>query len=206
MSAAAFAYVQARLQADHGRLFGGHRWQPIEASRTLAQYLALVRQGPWADWLEGLDAQSDADRIERALSDRWHRRVADVARWLPRRWQDAVLAFGRLLDLPRADDPAQAAVRWLAAWPGLLPVDAVRAARLRRPAEILLPRLTGSAEGRGSEIPSERVALRRTFRRHATAAEAVFAHLALVALELERLRGGAVRRALLPPPGGEGTG
>ena len=41
-----------------------------------------------------------------------------------------------------------------------------------------------------------RAALRRLFRLHAGSAAAVFAYLALVALDLERLRGGLVVRAL----------
>ena len=42
-AAAGFAYVQARLQAGHGRLPDAAAWQSLEASQTLAQYLALAR-------------------------------------------------------------------------------------------------------------------------------------------------------------------
>jgi hypothetical protein len=42
--------------------------------------------------------------------------------------------------------------------------------------------------------------LTRLFRRHGATPIAVFSHLALTALDLERLRGGLVRRALFAPP------
>lgn len=204
-SRAAFGYVQARLQAGHGRLTDSATWQALEASQTLAQYLAIARQGPWTDWLGDLDDSAHAHRIEQQLRQRWLRRVDEVARWLPRRWQRAVRAFGRLDELAHADDPPQAAAQWLAEWPSLLPADVDDAALLRRPADLLLPRLTGSDRGRSAEPQEERAALSRLFRRHAATAVAVLAHLALVALDLERLRGGAVRRCLLPPAGAAGT-
>lgn len=41
----------------------------------------------------------------------------------------------------------------------------------------------------------------RMFRRNAASPAAAFCHLVLVALDLERLRGGLIRRALFPPSG-----
>ncbi len=201
---ARFAYVQARLQAGQGRLPDALSWQSLEASQTLGQYLMLARQGPWADWIEGLDEQADAHRIEQHFLARWRRRVDEVARWLPPRWQAAVRAFGRLGELAYAEDPPQAAARWIADWPGLLPPEAGDSARWRQPADWLLPRLAGATQGRAADATVERTALSRLFRRQAASALAVFAHLALLALDIERLRGGAVRRCLFPPAGGTG--
>ena len=42
-------------------------------------------------------------------------------------------------------------------------------------------------------------AVTRLFRRHGASPAAVFCHLVLVALDLERLRGGLVRRRLFEP-------
>lgn len=202
MSKSEFAYVQARLQARHSRSPTAAAWQALEASRTAGHYLATARSGPLAAWVEGLDESGGAHRIERHLRSRWLRHVDEVARWLPARWRAATRWFGTLTALPLRDDAqpgSRAASRWLEQWRGMLPGDAGDRALLLRPAELLLPRLAGSAAGRRAIAEAERRDLTRLFRRHAASAIAVFAYLALVALDVERLRGGLVVRALFEP-------
>ena len=67
---------------------------------------------------------------------------------------------------------------------------------LRRPAELLWPGLSEPGSLRGGSAESLQHTLLRLFRRHAAGAVAVFAHLALVWLMVERLRGGLLVRAL----------
>ncbi|MDP3083273.1 MAG: hypothetical protein Q8N44_06230 [Rubrivivax sp.] len=210
MTRADFAYAQARLQARHGRLPPTPLWQALEASRTAAHYLALASSGPLAPWVEGLAdaAAHDVHGIEHHLRQRWRAYVDEVARWLPARWQPATRLFGDLVELPlkatpqpggSAPVPPDAAARWLDGWQRLLPPAAGDAALLRRPAELLLPRLRGASSGRAAQSEPAQHALLRLFRRHGLSALAVFAHLALVALMVERLRGGWVVRVLLEP-------
>jgi hypothetical protein len=219
-----FVYAQARLQACHGRMAGAAAWQALEASRTAGHYLALARGGPLAEWVDALEDPADAHRIERHLRARWRRRVDLVARWQPARWRPAVRWFGALYELSLIDarhdagaaappdltgdallpalgdtDSRTIAQRWLAEWQRLLPPDAVDAALLRRPAELLLPRLRGADGERGAADEATRRALQRLFRRHGASALAALAHLALLALDVERLRGGLVVRVLFEP-------
>ncbi|RPH65985.1 MAG: hypothetical protein EHM83_05055 [Burkholderiales bacterium] len=202
MSLSEFAYAQARLQARHGRGPGASVWQALEGSHTAAHYLALARAGPLAPWVEGLDEAGDVHRVERHLQLRWRRLVSEVADWLPPRWQPAATWFGTLTALPLGDDArsgGRVAANWLEQWHRLLPADAGDRALLRQPAELLLPRLAGASGGRRAAVESERRALLKLFRRRAGTAVAVFAYLALVALDVERLRGGLVVRTLFEP-------
>lgn len=222
------AYVQARLQARHAARPDDAAWRVLEASRTSAHYLTLLRGGALAPWIEGLDAELDVHRLEGELRARWHRYVGDVAGWQAPRWRAATRWFGLLPELPRwaawrrggagavpAAEPWAADVqawfaaaaldddlarRWLAEWQRRLPAEARRDEDVLRPAQWLLPGLADAgANGRAAATSHDplHAALRRLFRRRATTAAAVYAHLALVHLDLERLRGGLVTRRLL---------
>jgi hypothetical protein len=85
---------------------------------------------------------------------------------------------------------------WRAEWQRLAPAAEPLALR---PAELLLPRLLGAGAARARNDAATRAALQRLFRRHAGSVVAVTAHLALVALDLERLRGELVERSLFEP-------
>lgn len=245
-----FAYVQARLQARHGRRPDALVWQLLESSRTVGHYLALARSGVWADWTDSLDERGDSHRIECDLRARWRQYVDEVAAWLPQRWQPATRWFAVIGELPliealrrdatvwrwlHADehlaafaqpdpderttalrrasllpfaalrtgrDDREAATIWLDEWRRLTPDDGHDTALLDRPAKLLLPRLAEADAARSAAAQAARGSLLKLFRRHAGSAVAVFAHLALVALDVERLRGGLVVRCLFPPGGG----
>lgn len=95
------------------------------------------------------------------------------------------------------------AAAWLAEWNRRLPAGAAADPALGRPAELLLPRLGGDGEGRAAGGELLRQALVKLFRRHAFSPAAVYAHLALVALDVERLRGGVTARRLASAARGE---
>lgn len=84
--------------------------------------------------------------------------------------------------------------RWRAGWRDRLPSEARDDPELHRPAALLLPALRGAPAGRPLDDGACRQALERHFRRHAGRPPAVYAHLAIVHLDLERLRGELVVR------------
>lgn len=218
MTRAEYAYVQARLQARHGGMPGPASWTAPEASHTAAHYLARARAGALSAWVDAQDPSGDAHRVEQQLRLRWRRYVDDLAAWQPPRWRAATRWFASLPDLalikPPADDAGVA--RWLQAWLDLMPAGEALGVRLavllRRVATLLMPGLA-AADGprhhrtaahsaqfaRSAQAEPVRRALQRLFRRHAATPVAVFAHLALVALDVERLRGGLVVRTLFEP-------
>lgn len=191
---AGLAYALARLQARLGGLADAAAWRALDSRRTAAHALAAVRSGPLGGWVDGLAEAADPGAVERHLQGRWQQQVAAVAAWLPPPWRPAVQLFGTLGDPPGEDTSwAQA---WSDAWAAALPCDAGAERPWRRPAELLRPRLTGRRSGRPAAPAAAQAELLRLFRRHADSALAAFAYLALLALELERLRGALVARAM----------
>jgi len=100
--------------------------------------------------------------------------------------------------------PASLAARWLEHWHSLWPHRTADESELRD----LTAAIAAQAERLGRASPLETSApyrsdlvrgLSRLFRRRGAAPVAVFCHLALVAIDLERLRGGLVRRRLFEP-------
>jgi hypothetical protein len=203
MAGSEFAYVQARLQARHGARPDPATWQTLEACHTPGHYLAIARAGALAPWIDGLDENGDIHHIEGHLRTRWRHYVDEVAGWLPARWQAATRWFGSLPELPLAATPGQDAdaAHWLHAWQRLMPQGDAPPAVQRTAALLMptLPGLGGSDTGRGALAEAQRRALLDLFRRRAASAVAVFAHLALVALDVERLRGGIITRVLFEP-------
>ena len=196
------AYALARLQARLGaRPFEVH-WRALEATQTSAQALSVAHQGPLAHWLDGVAQADDAAALEQRLRQRWTQEVATVAGWLPPRWRTAVHLQGRLAPWPLAAEDAadvdapDPLVAWAAAWPRALPADAAAGVPWRAAAEQLCPRLRGDTVGRPAHSGASEQALVRLFRRHAGSALPAFAYLALASLDLERLRGNLVARAM----------
>lgn len=194
-----FAYAQARLQARHGGLPDALTWQLLETSHTAGHYLTVARAGPLARWVDGLADATDARRVEQWLRAAWRRYVDEVAGWQPARWQAATRWFGTLPELPltAAALDGQPGARWLVQWQRTMPAGCAVTALLRRVAELLMPGLSAAGGARGAASAPVRRALTQLFRHHGGSAVAACAHLALVALDVERLRGGLVTRSLL---------
>ena len=107
--------------------------------------------------------------------------------------------------LPREGEALPLAARWARHWRALWPKqNAGDAAALNALAHAVQAQveLLARAGGEESSAPHRRDlerAAARLFRRHAASPTAVFSHLVLTALDLERLRGGIVRRQLFGP-------
>lgn len=214
-----WSYVQARVQARHGGLLAEHDWRSLAAAKSVAHFLERTR----ATWLrrftDPLSAGMASHAIERQLRASWRAYVAQVGEWVPAPWQPAVLWMAVLADLPLIpEDPANIessalapllvtdagdagiGERWHAHWRTLWPRDSGcegmdRLARIVGTHVEMLAR--AGAQARSAPYRHALAqALVRLFRRHGGTPVAVFAHLGLVALELEQLRGAVVRRRL----------
>ena len=105
-----------------------------------------------------------------------------------------------LAALPQDGGASTLTAAWLAEWRRRLPPGARRDRALSAPAEWLVPRLRDETAERAAAAEPVRRALVKLFRHHAFSPVAVYAHLALVALDVERLRGGVAVRSLAGPP------
>jgi hypothetical protein len=105
-----------------------------------------------------------------------------------------------LVDLWQSDVPVFDG--WLICWRSLWPQRGHGNAGLEYLSRLFKTQIEAqkSEQGLGAGIPRERLnhELVTAFRRYRAQPAAAFAHIALTALDLERLRGGLVRRALFP--------
>lgn len=137
---------------------------------------------------------------------RWMRDDAELAPFVERHREarEQALAASRYGGLARAiADGADPMSAWVEAWLALAPSDpaSVRE-RLQTFAEVIRSGLSGVDEGVEPLADRRRPALRenltRLFRQFSGTAVAAFAHLGLIALDVERLRAGLVLRLVLP--------
>jgi hypothetical protein len=89
-TACRFAYVQARIQARLAGLPTEEEWQRLGPSRTLAGFLEEARGGVLRDWIRPFSGQSDHHDLEIGLRALYRDQVAEIARWVPAPWRDAV--------------------------------------------------------------------------------------------------------------------
>ena len=106
--------------------------------------------------------------------------------------------------LPGAKRERTLARRWYAHWRSLWPKGAAEIKALTALADTIAAHVAQLAQAgaQDSSTPYRRALankMTRLFRRHGGTPVAAFCHLALIALDLERLRGGLVRRALFAP-------
>ncbi len=244
-----WGYVQARLQSRHGERLQESEWHALEAARSVDHYIERSRGTSLRRFTERVNGRMTAHTIERSLRAAWRAYVAEVAGWVPREWQPAVLWTAHLADLPGLDallrgetpgwtqhepslshiagrDPqlrvahlensplaplvAEAATerslaaRWHNHWRALWPERAAGTKRLTAFADVMRRHferlaMAGPQETSAPHRQDLTSRLARMFRRHGASPVAVFCHLALVALDLERLRGGLSRRRLFEP-------
>jgi len=107
--------------------------------------------------------------------------------------------------LPREDETAPLGARWARHWRGLWPKQSAADTRalnaLAHAVQTHIARLAlaGAQETSETHRRDLEKSVTRLFRRHGASPTAVFGHLVLTALDLERLRGGLVRRRLFEP-------
>ena len=234
--------AQARIGARHGDRLRETDWQRIEALREPGPLIDAIRATSLRPWLEGIDASSDAHRIESTLRVRWRVIVAEVAGWMPDRWRPAVMWWSTLPDLAplqhlaRGGEPpvwmrddetwrdvcaASPASRPARLAEGPLAALAVawstpdtlaqawndewrrRSPVRRRDAEELLERVlrTWTSSSPTHRDPwmlrgALRAYLVMLLRRAALRPAAAFVHLALCAIDLDRLRAELLRRVV----------
>ncbi len=142
------------------------------------------------------------DALLRGEAPSWVRLDPGLAVLLERERHGAKSQLDVLLPAPKRE--LTVARRWYAHWRALWPKDAAARRVLAALAESVkahVARLNRSGP-KDTSAPYRRDLTRtitRMFRRHGGTPTAAFCHLALVALDLERLRGGLVRRALFAP-------
>ncbi|WP_405231239.1 hypothetical protein [Lentisalinibacter salinarum] len=233
MTGAGFSYVQARIQARHGRRPDDSDWSRLESCESAHAYLEAARTGVLAVWAEGLNAEDGIHRLEASLRRSWRHYVQQVASWAPEPWRDAIEWCGCLPDVPTAahivvaEEPPEWLVAdggteaeapgsldewrewWCARMPSTDSDEQAGLAALEKAVDDWIAENRDPEQASVSRAASlhERLEHRVTtvFRRHALGPAAVFAHLLLTALDVQRFRGGLVRRQALSGRGVAGA-
>jgi hypothetical protein len=163
---------------------------------------------PAASWTALLPDLPAIDALLKGEAPAWTKQDPALA---PFTEADTALRLGVLQDspfaplLPRDGETVPLGARWARHWRSLWPKQSAANQRvlmaLANAVKEHVERLARAGAQETSETHRrelERTAT-RLFRRHGASPTAVFAHLVLTALDLERLRGGIVRRRLFEP-------
>ena len=75
------SYVQARLQARHGRLLSDAEWQALESARDFPSFLQQARATHLSRWIEHLPAEVNVHRIEHSMRLDWKAYVGEISSW-----------------------------------------------------------------------------------------------------------------------------
>lgn len=94
------SYVQARLQARHGRLLSDTEWQALESARDFPSFLQQARATHLSRWIEHLPAEVNVHRIERSMRLDWKAYVGEISSWSTPEWRSSIDWMGTLVDLP----------------------------------------------------------------------------------------------------------
>ena len=215
MTAAGFSYARARLHSRLAARLAEPDWQQLESSLDFAHALELAGRGPAARMTRQLGRGSGVHAVEAALRQALQADIGEIAGWLPPRWRPVVEWVALLPALREKAFAAQDGVRpawfpgdtegwedaaaaWRREWARRL-CAAGATAGLSTALAPLPARYLGPEAGAGSPRLG-RDALERhflsAFRSGRDGPVAVFAFLALVLLDAERLRGILVSRAV----------
>lgn len=200
-------YALARIAALRSRRMGDPAWRALDGLRAYGAVLAAARNGGLGRWVGGIDERAGARAIEAALATAWRGELARLMAWMPRNWRPALEACATWVDLPRRRAEAARAHGLApsvdAAWRERL-LSCLRAAgatddpAFARLARLLLAhqaRFAAWPPGNGWPLRAELERSLLGFMHLApTGAAAVFAWVALLALEHERLRGALASR------------
>lgn len=163
--------------------------------------------GPAVRWTTQLACLPVAQHVARGAQPRpWMRRDDSLAPWLaasPEGTDGRPAGASARLRQAARQEGAWLTDAWLAEWRGLWPpMDPGHRRSLERLAQLVRSHLLGFARVAPERAWAQRralqLSLQRGFRGAAFEAAAAFIYLALVALDLERLRAALVGRALYP--------
>ena len=93
-------YALSRLQARFGERPDESLWQKLEGARDPAAALEIAQSCGLRRWVPGIAPYTDSHKLELALRAHWRECVTEIATWMPRRWQSALLWTRALADLP----------------------------------------------------------------------------------------------------------
>ncbi len=182
--------IEQRLRAQWQRYVQEvAAWQPADW-QTATRWFGSLPELPLAPRASGVISPRASGLLSRSASDVPSQSATDAPAQQPSAAPAPRMTRAQALETP---------ARWLSQWLQLMPRSAALPATmalLQRAATLLMPGLAGDRRGRAAGSEPVRQALLRLFRRHGGTPVAVFAHLAMVALDLERLRGGIVTRLL----------
>jgi hypothetical protein len=207
VTAAEFAFAQARIQARHAERPDESQWERLHASATLGEFLVLARASGLRRWVAHIGLTHGPHEIERSLRADFRAYVLEVASFVPERWRPATSFVAGLPLLPLAAVPSgpNGRSRGPLAPAELSSLDV--ALGHEREGDRLLEKWSSrwrslwpraSADERRSLRSQLEARLIKLFRSERERPAPVFCHLALTALELERLRGALLRRSLFP--------
>lgn len=175
--------------------------------RAYIREVALWQPAPWRPALRWLGVLGELPALAHALAGRpdspWMAELPVAGPAFRREGpaRNRVLTGGPAAPLIAGDNPDGAVLRerWLAHWHRLLPDRPRRfRASLGEPEAAVRDYLAAVSDGEeGADDRLER-RLTRILRRHGREPAAAYAHLGLVALDLQRLRRGLLLRRLLP--------
>ncbi len=193
MSVSGFEYAQARLQAHHASRPDAAAWRRLHASAGLEHFLEACERTGLSAWVADLHPEQDARTIERALDGAFRRYAVEVASWLPARWQATVRS------VPFAERDADVD-EWRAEWPRTSRTETAALDELFAVLDAHRERMRAATPAEDGFRLCDQLAteLSRLFRRRTQQPVTPLSHLALTALDLERLRGAVLRRALFP--------
>jgi hypothetical protein len=97
---AAYAYMQARIQARHGDRLMRDQWRQLDTCRDLGRFLQIARVGALGQWTQHFTAQEDPAQWEMSLRSDWRANLSQLTDWLPDRWRPAMHFLQSLPALP----------------------------------------------------------------------------------------------------------
>jgi len=100
VESAHLGYLQARLQARHGKRPDDAGWHLVESSIDLLHFIDALRATELKRWVRGISPDSSAAEMERLLRATWRDAVTQASSWAPQEWQEALLWCRWLPELP----------------------------------------------------------------------------------------------------------
>lgn len=221
-------YAQVRIQSRYAARAHAAAWREMEHARELPALIELARGSGFDRVVAQLPLPLGLHELDLALRKQWRERVDEVAGWMPAEWQAALRWCSLIVDLPFIRYLAEGGVpyEWmerdacLASPSGQPGPQAVASGwyrewrrRMPRLSEdeaahfLLFVRSVGSHLGAFSGAAADagwrqrqmlEHKLTALFRRSTLEPLAAFAFLALLWLDLERLRGEIATRIAFP--------